>query len=244
MAADLLGGLTNPTAILETFKNEARKILNEIANKQADELVQGIIRTKVEENMKTIFNSGYVQQAAASAFNSTIYPEYIRRLKNLEAFLKLSSEQDNGLKEQLNKIPNAERTPDKIIEAINTWANGLKPTMEEIQAKIKGPPSTDFNTTGDILAILGADKESETTYETQKKEADTNNVAEVPMQMTQNPLTQAVAQNPLTQAVAGQQTGNMLSSFLKKGGKKTTQGKKTKRNRTKRRRQRNSQRIN
>lgn len=248
MAADLLGGLTNPTAILETFKNEARKILNEIANKQADELVQGIIRTKVEENMKTIFNSGYVQQAAASAFNSTIYPEYIRRLKNLEAFLKLSSEQDNGLKEQLNKIPEAERTPEKIIETINTWANGLNPTMDEIQAKIKGPPSTDFNTTGDILDILGADKDSEAMYETQKKEADTNNVAEAPMQMTQNPLTQAVAQtvaqNPLTQAVAGQKTGNMLSSFLKKGGKKTTQGKKTKRNCVRRQRQRKSQRIN
>lgn len=241
MAADLIGGFTNPTQILETFKNEAIKILNEIANKQADELVQGIIRTKVEENMKTIFNSGYVQQAAASAFNSTIYPEYIRRLKNLEAFLKLSSEQDNGLKEQLNKIPDTERTPEKIIEAINTWANGLKPTMDEIQAKIKGPPSTDFNTTGDILAILGADKDSEAMYETQKKEADTNNVAEAPVQITQNPLTQAVAQTvaqtQLTQDVAGQKTGGILNPFK-------TGGKKTKRNRARRQRRRHSQRIN
>lgn len=237
--ADLFGGLTNPTAILETFKNEAIKILNDIANKQADELVQGIIREKVTDNMNTIFNSGYVQQAAASAFNSTIYPEYIRRLKNLEAFLTVSAGQDNELKtklgEALKSTNDADKTPEKIIEIINTWANGLKPTTEEIKNAIKGQPNVEFNTAGNILEILNKDKEQEQTYETKKQEADTNNgVAVAPMAVP----------TPVSTPVPEPKKSWFSNPFSKTNQAIPNQagGKKTKRNR--RQRQRKSQRIN
>lgn len=158
---NLISGLGGSTDILQTFKNEAIKILNEIATKQADELVQGIIREQVTKNMETIFNSGYVQQAAASAFNSTIYPEYIRRLKNLEAFLKISAEQDNGLRDKINALPADQRTAENIIPVIQSWADGLEPKLSDIQAKMVGPKNTDFNVVGNISDILYGDRQQE-----------------------------------------------------------------------------------
>lgn len=208
---DLISGLANPTAILDSFKNEAIKILNEIATKQADELVQGIIREQVTKNIETIFNSGYVQQAAASAFNSTIYPEYIRRLKNLEAFLNVSTEQDNGLREKLNALPADKRSAEDILAVLNEWANGLEPKMADIRAKMVGAqPSTESNVVGNIADILYGDKQTEDANMEKMKNADTNN---------SETTAPAVVTNVST---GGLFEKGIFGKFMKKGGKRST----------------------
>ena len=214
---DLISGLANPTAILDSFKNEAIKILNEIATKQADELVQGIIREQVTKNIETIFNSGYVQQAAASAFNSTIYPEYIRRLKNLEAFLNVSTEQDNGLREKLNALPADKRSAEDILAVLNEWANGLEPKMADIRAKMVGAqPSTESNVVGNIADILYGDKQTEDANMEKMKNADTNNY-----EATAAPTAAAPAAETNV-STGGLFEKGIFGKFMKKGGKRST----------------------
>ncbi len=226
---DLISGLANPTAILEGFKNEAIKILNDIATKQADELVQGIIREQVTQNMETIFNSGYVQQAAASAFNSTIYPEYIRRLKNLEAFLNVSAEQDNGLREKLNALPADKRSAEDILAVLNEWANGLDPKIADIRAKMVGAqPSAESNVVGNIAEILYGDKQTEDANMEKMKNANTNNPETVA-------ASSAAAAPTETNVNIGGLFGKGIGELsMKKGGKRSTNKRRNKRRTTKR----------
>ena len=221
--ADDITGIANPTKILESFKNEALKIVNDVINQQAEQLTQGIIRDQVTDHMKTLFNSGYVQQSAASAFNSTIYPEYIRRLKNLEAFLKVSAEQDNDLKAAIQSVTTVSpETANEIMKKINEWAFKNYP-QEQIKALVKSPTDKELETVAPngintIIDIIQSDKNKEEANIAAIKEANTNNVEKELTTITQNPLISAAASAIGNKIPSGTLTS--LASELKGGNKR------------------------
>ncbi len=85
--------------VIQKMSDQIVTIVDQILTEKADAMMYEIIQPKIEENLKTIFQSHPVQLEASKMFNREIFPIYKSTLEDFSNFNEII----NGTKGDINK---------------------------------------------------------------------------------------------------------------------------------------------
>lgn len=149
-ASMLIPGAGMIQNVIEKMSDQIVAMVDEILTEKADAMMYEIIQPKIEECLKSIFNSSPMQLEAAKMFNREIFPIYKQSLDDFADF--------NALAKGANaKIDAAFEEFTKAVIENKDDVNKKAEAKTKLMEKLKGISDTNV---GDTLTMKGGDLNS------------------------------------------------------------------------------------
>lgn len=149
-ASMLIPGAGMVQNIIEKMSDQIVAMVDEILTEKADAMMYEIIQPKIEDCLKSIFESYPVQLEASKMFNREIYPIYKSSIEDFSNFNALTTEANN-------KIDKALETYTKAIIDNKDDDVKKKDAKQKLMDSLKSINESDV---GDALSMKGGDLSS------------------------------------------------------------------------------------
>jgi hypothetical protein len=136
--------------IIEKISDQIVSMVDEILTEKADAMMYEIFQPKIEQHLKTIFESYPVHMEASRMFNREIFPIYKSTIEDFSNFNTIIKATDGKIDKAIEEYAKA------IIENKDNDAK-KKDAKQKFISELKGINNSDV---GDILSMKGGDLSS------------------------------------------------------------------------------------
>lgn len=136
--------------IIEKISDQIVSMVDEILTEKADAMMYEIFQPKIEQHLKTIFESYPVHMEASRMFNREIFPIYKSTIEDFSNFNSIIKATDGKIDKAIEKYAKA------ILENKDDDAK-KKDAKQKLISELKGINNSDV---GDILSMKGGDLSS------------------------------------------------------------------------------------